>query len=397
MIFVSYSWLNGNPDSDVLNLVADLLNNGYDACCDKMIEQDETAIDLVEMMAKYMNEAEKVIVVLSESYKKKADSFEDGVGEEYRYIINDIKENRKKYIFVSFTEDFLKVLPDFLKGRKVLFLGEGKSKYYELFHKLEDTEQFVFPKRNPIKTIPPQIVVKGSGKVQPSNQKSVKIEPKTGEIIPSQKTIVDSGVVQPSNKKSVKIEPKVGEIIPFGNNDWRVLEVINGKALILSESVIAYKKYNKVYEGVTWETCTLRQYLNGEYYGSFSDDDKNCIEKELVVNKDNQWFGTDGGKNTNDWVFLLSLEEIVKYFGDSGQLKNKNPKSGARIDDQYNSARIAKDADDKACWWWLRSPGSDCSSAAGVSPDGGVDVSGDAVIDAGASFGGVRPALWLNL
>jgi hypothetical protein len=45
--------------------------------------------------------------------------------------------------------------------------------------------------------------------------------------------------------------------------------------------------------------------------------------------------------DTDDYIFLLSLEEVVKYFGDSGQLLNGNPNYEHGISDEYNGARIA--------------------------------------------------------
>ena len=61
------------------------------------------------------------------------------------------------------------------------------------------------------------------------------------------------------------------------------------------------------------------------------------------------------GNATKDRIFLLSIEEVVKYFGDSGQFKNR-PKDAYFIEDQYNSARIAEDADGIVFWWWRRPP-----------------------------------------
>jgi hypothetical protein len=102
-----------------------------------------------------------------------------------------------------------------------------------------------------------------------------------------------------------------------------------------------------------------------------------------------------GGKNTQDRIFLLSISEVIKYFGDSGQLKNKNSKSEYRIDDQFNSARQAH-YNGSWAWWWLRSPGHHSYDAAYVSSDGNVIVNGITVFR-GHDSGGVRPALWLNL
>jgi len=75
MIFISYSWIEEKPDESVLRLVAKLRENGYNAVCDVMQVQKESAINFPEMMARNLKDADKVIVVLSENYKKKADSF----------------------------------------------------------------------------------------------------------------------------------------------------------------------------------------------------------------------------------------------------------------------------------------------------------------------------------
>ena len=189
-------------------------------------------------------------------------------------------------------------------------------------------------------------------------------------------------------------EVKIGDIISFGENQWRVLDVQNGKALILSEKVIEKRMYHEKNEDITWERCTLRKYLNEEYLNSFSAEERSRIAETTIVNNDNPWFSTIGGNATKDKVFLLSLEEVIKYFGDSGQLNNKNPNSKYFINDQYNYVRIAKDAKGEECWWWLRSPGYYGNLAAYVHDFGRVHVDGS---DVHFGAGGVRPALWLNL
>ena len=198
---------------------------------------------------------------------------------------------------------------------------------------------------------------------------------------------------------------ETGDVIQFGKYSWRVLEIQNGKALILSDIIIDKKAYN--YTTTTWENCELRQYLNEEFYNSFSAEEKERIAETRLMNNDNQWYGTSGGIATNDRIFLLSLEEVVKYFGDSGDLKNRKGwgwgwenenyvlKEGKNeaINDQYNSARIARDAGGEASMWWLRSPGEDNYSVTFVYDEGYVSVNGNYV----RNKDGIRPALWLNL
>ncbi len=154
MIFVVYSWLNDKPDEKVLQLVADLRINGYDALCDVMKMQEESAINFAEMMATCLRQAEKVIVVLSERYKEKADTFRGGLSEEYRYIINDISHNKNKYILVTFSNDLDKVVPDFLKGRNIIYCNGKIADNTDLLHKLNSTQKYVFPEVNPVKTKP---------------------------------------------------------------------------------------------------------------------------------------------------------------------------------------------------------------------------------------------------
>jgi hypothetical protein len=182
--------------------------------------------------------------------------------------------------------------------------------------------------------------------------------------------------------------------VKFGKYNWRVLDVRDGKALLLTEGIIEKRVYNVERADITWEECTLRQYLNGKFLQTFSGAEQGRILKTNNINADNQRFGTGGGNNTVDRVFLLSIEETVRYFGDSGQLQNSNPSSRLWIDDQYNKERMAKHGNGELAWWWLRSPGYSGNYAASVFDVGGIRIRGLGVY--GVS-GGVRPALWLNL
>ncbi|MCL2051841.1 MAG: DUF6273 domain-containing protein [Lachnospiraceae bacterium] len=192
--------------------------------------------------------------------------------------------------------------------------------------------------------------------------------------------------------------------LKIGDISWRVLDVQNNKALLISEKILEERRYNVKYKSITWEECTLRKYLNGEFLSKLGAV-QSAIAETRNENPSNPWYSTAGGNATTDKVFLLSLDEVVKYFGDSGDLKNRkdwkweNEKyvqahgSGYYINDQYNSARIAE-YKNGASWWWLRSPGYNTTLAARVDGDGTVPVYGYVVYFV---YGGVRPALWLNL
>ncbi|MCL2052829.1 MAG: DUF6273 domain-containing protein [Oscillospiraceae bacterium] len=206
--------------------------------------------------------------------------------------------------------------------------------------------------------------------------------------------------------------PKIGSIIKFGSYDWRVLDVQNNAALIITEEIIEKKAYHGNRTAITWANCDLRKYLNGEFINNvkkFSPNDKARIIPVTNENADNQWYNTDGGSNTTDSIFLLSLNELVRYFGDSGDLRSKKRygydvkmkkfvqnANGHMLCDMYGSARVANYLREKGHTWRLRSPGDGSDDAAYVGYDGGVQVAGYPVDD-DASLGGVRPALWLKL
>ena len=105
------------------------------------------------------------------------------------------------------------------------------------------------------------------------------------------------------------------------------------------------------------------------------------------------YYGTDGGEDTEDSIFLLSLKEAYHYFSDSADRMAAPTGYAIRRGASVSSEFLVGNGEG-AGWWWLRSPGFVSSRAANVLPDGDVDEYGNLVDDSGVS---VRPALWLNL
>lgn len=194
---------------------------------------------------------------------------------------------------------------------------------------------------------------------------------------------------------------KVGSYINFGayeqdNNtsngkedvEWLVLEIKDGKALVISKYALDCKQYNTSYTDVTWETCTLRKWLNNDFLGAaFSADEKSMIPAVTVSADKNPEYSTNPGKATQDQVFLLSIPEENKYFN-SASARQCKPTDYAVA----NGAHI--NSSNGNCYWWLRSPGYGKNRAAGVLSDGDVYEAGYYVniVD-----NAVRPALWIDL
>lgn len=199
---------------------------------------------------------------------------------------------------------------------------------------------------------------------------------------------------------------KIGSIISFGDYNWRVLDIQNNAALVITEEIIEQRAYHDAYKDITWAHCALRKYLNGEFYDKFNVTDKSRIIPVLNKNPDNQWYGSKGGADTKDSIFLLSIEEVCKYFGDSlSKLQNrgKNQRYWFERKDENNSKRIAKIlGKEGSWWWWLRSPGRVNVKAVYIfGTDGNIGIQGNNIlkgnISDGKCTGGVRPALWLKL
>jgi hypothetical protein len=138
-------------------------------------------------------------------------------------------------------------------------------------------------------------------------------------------------VEQTGNPTGIAAEIAGGKTrnIQFGGRNWLTLDVVGSRALLLTEDIIEKRAYGNTYTNVTWDYCTLRQYLNGEFfYKRFSTQDQTRI---LLVGgnaPNNQW-------NTSDKIFLLSKEEVSRYFRDSGQLENRIQNSD-QIKAKYN-------------------------------------------------------------
>ena len=170
--------------------------------------------------------------------------------------------------------------------------------------------------------------------------------------------------------------------------EWVVLAKEDGRALLLSKYALDCRPYSDAFDGVTWATCDLRSWLNGEFYeAAFSAGEQALVAESDLTNPDNEGYGTSGGADTQDRVFLLSIDEVGQYL----------PTDEERVclpTAQAVANWVCTDGDTGACGWWLRSPGLDSYCAADVSSGGSVDSCGWFVFSCDYA---VRPALWVNL
>lgn len=117
---------------------------------------------------------------------------------------------------------------------------------------------------------------------------------------------------------------------------WRVLEVRDGTALLLSNAAVECEPFQSDLRDVSWENCTLRSWLNG--YGpqanasatdysapgnsflnmAFSPEEQEAILETPVRNEANYYFGMDSGAETADRIFLPAESEL--FIHDSSEI-----------------------------------------------------------------------------
>lgn len=204
----------------------------------------------------------------------------------------------------------------------------------------------------------------------------------------------------PGPSATVDIEnADVGSIIEFGAYpqdeqgrnapiQWQVLAKEEGRILVISKYALDCQQYNTSDTAVTWETCSLRKWLNGTFLNSaFLSEEQDRIPAVTVNADKNPDYDTSPGNGTTDRVFLLSIAEADKYF---------DGRSARQCQDtDYCRAQVASKSDKVNCMWWLRSPGCSSKYAAHVSHYGYIDLHGGHV--AFYRDNAVRPALWINL
>lgn len=186
-------------------------------------------------------------------------------------------------------------------------------------------------------------------------------------------------------------ELKVGEEIEFGRFPetadlimrpikWKVLAIGDRKALLITTDSIFTTLCE---QGKTWADSEIRALLNNGFYEiAFTKREQSQIVKSLLKTEKNKKFSVDGGNDTEDKVFLLSIEEVERY------MSTKESRTAGRTEytETYYKAKR-----DTYCWE-LRTPGKDNRHFAAIhNYDGTYDLSG---LHTGYST--IRPAVWIQ-
>ena len=190
---------------------------------------------------------------------------------------------------------------------------------------------------------------------------------------------------------------RVGDVVVFGTYEqddqtkngeedieWIVLAREDDRAFLLSRYALDGQPFNESGTDTTWETCSLREWLNSDFYGSaFDINEQQKIAVTECRAETDAFAGTEEektlGNDTLDKVFLPSDVETGKYLTSQQMICEHTA---------YTKKKCASSMDGNAIWM-LRMP---CE----VVHDDTVSlyVEKEAVNDDKYA---VRPAMWIDL
>lgn len=193
---------------------------------------------------------------------------------------------------------------------------------------------------------------------------------------------------------------EVGDEIVFGTYpqtaegrradiEWIILHIDreNHHIMLLSKYALERKVFHDINENISWADSTLRFWLNNEFIDeAFSGSEQKALLTHSTEARDNWEFGTPGGVETDNKVYLLDLKNFDDLLTDKQEIAQCMPteyaiKQGAEVNGDY-------------CNWWLRSPGEFQNYAAIVDTNGGFINSGRGVTNDTIC---VRPVIWIDI
>ena len=164
---------------------------------------------------------------------------------------------------------------------------------------------------------------------------------------------------------------------------WRIHAVEEDKVLLISAYTLEMVSYNLEGDDVTWENSYVRKWLNNDFLNmAFNEEEKKGILNSTVETCYSLDGTVNSGRETQDKLFLLSYEEVNKYF---------EPNRYGSFMLKYRISPYCS----PGCEWWLRTPSESdwegCMTY--IRYDGLVG----SCVWVTQDYLTVRPAMWINI
>ena len=168
-----------------------------------------------------------------------------------------------------------------------------------------------------------------------------------------------------------------GSVIRFGQLDWIVLKTFeSGHSFLVSAQAVCKMSFNKTFEAVTWESSSLRKWLNTDFFRDYFSKEERArimIAKHLPSDESASYRYKRYDYSV-DRVFLLSIHEAKKLFESDKERRCT--------------------CHGEPCFWWLRTPILYDDFAAVVGYDGSLNDDSGFIVN--GKTGGVRPAIVID-
>lgn len=138
--------------------------------------------------------------------------------------------------------------------------------------------------------------------------------------------------------------------------EWLIVGERNDELLLVSKYIIEVREYkkNRSTEDVRWDNCSIREWLNSDFYNNaFDEEEKNAIVCNYNDISKTPKSDEDPGNGTYDNVFLLSYEEVMNLLNDDEVVAGSNP-----LFDGKNAVSTYMGCSSKSSWL-LRSKGKE--------------------------------------
>ena len=314
-VFISYSWDSEEHENWVTVLAAKLRENGVDATIDKFETQSKT-VNLNRMMVEKIKNSDNILLILTENYAKKADTFQGGVGYETNLLIRYIKDNPDKIILIMRHKgDYRKAVPFYLEGFHFIDFSHDDQfdiRFNELLHRIYQVDVIDVPKVGAKPKLKSKKIIYDRTVNEITN------------IIPNFKEITDldkNKFMKQSYSKILSLLSDFAEQTKHKNNNFDYdKDIVHNQKTIMRFYINGMEKYAvKIWLGNLLGGASQSIYLS---YGRFSIDSDNSfndvIECEVTKTKDLKLKMTMNfmtGNNASD-AYGIAVEiwkQIVQY------------------------------------------------------------------------------------